>query len=135
MDPLKSVPFNVHRAVNGDCSNYTVPGGGVDRGYAGVVERPFELLLGGQVKFTLTCMRVIEHPFPLFLIGADILYGGKMGKSWNYTGFKLLTKPCGKVVGTVGFARVDDGKGDPLEREDCPWHRLPHPTQCEKEGT
>ena len=64
----------------------------MERDYAGIVERLFELHLGGQVKFTLTGMRVIEHPFPLFLIRADILCGGKMGKSWNYTGFKLLTK-------------------------------------------
>ena len=112
--------LHVHCAVNGDCGSYAVPGGGVDRDYAGVVERPFELRLGSQVKFTLTGMRVIEHPFPVFLIRADILCGGKTGKSWNYTGFKLLAKPCGKVVGTVGFARGDDGKGDPLEREDCP---------------
>ena len=61
----------VRRAVNGDCGSYAVPGGGVDRDYAGVVERPFELRLGGQVKFTLTGMRVIEHPFLLFLIGAE----------------------------------------------------------------
>ena len=48
----------------------------MDRDYAGIVEHPFELRLGGQVKFTLTGMRVIKHPFPLFLIGADILCGG-----------------------------------------------------------
>ena len=107
------------RAINGDCGSYAVPGGGVDRDYAGVVECPFELRLGGQVKFTLTGMRVIEHPFPLFLIGADILCGGKTGNSWNYTGFKLLTKPCGKVVGTVGFECRGDRKVNPHEKEDC----------------
>ena len=124
----------VRRAVNGDCGSYAVPGGGVDRDYAGVVERPFELRLGGQVKFTLTGMRVIEHPFPLFLIGADILCGGKKGNSWNYTGFKLLTKPCGKVVGTVGFARGDDGKGNPLEREDCPLAQAATPRTVREGG-
>ena len=137
MDLQSAVTLRLHvcRAMNGDCSSYAVPGGGVDRDYAGAVERPFELRLGGQVKFTLTGMRVIEHPFPLFLIGADIQCGGKMGNSWNYTGFKLLTKLCNKVVGTVGFKRGGDGKGNPLERKDCPLAQAatPHPVQ-EGEG-
>ena len=109
--------LTVRRSVSGDCGSYAVPGGGVDRDYAGVVERPFELRLGGQVKFTLTGMRVIEHPFPLFLIGADILCGGKKEGSWNYTGCRLKTMPCGRVDGTVGFTRkLSSGA---VEEEDC----------------
>ena len=98
------------------------------------MQRPFELRLGGQEKFTLTGMRVIEHPFLQFLIGADILCGGKTGNSWNYTGFKLLTKPCGKVVGTVGFGRGGDGKGNPLEREDCPLVQAATPRPAREGG-
>ena len=54
MDLQSAVALGLHirRAVNGDCSSYTVPGGGVDRDYEGVVERPFELRLGSQVKFS-----------------------------------------------------------------------------------
>ena len=77
-------------------------------------------------------MRVIEHPFPLFLIGADILCGGKKGSSWNYTGFKLSTKPCGKVMGTVGFAEVMMVGVGHENRRIAPWHRLPRPVLCEK---
>ena len=57
-----------------------------------------------------------------------------MGKSWNYTGFKLLIKPCGKVVGTVGFARGDDGKRDPLEREECPLAQVATPCPVQEGG-
>ena len=136
MEFQSAVALGLHlrHAVNGDCGSYAVPGGGVDRDYAGVVERPFELCLGSQVKFTLMGMRVKEHPFLLFLIGADILCGGKTGKSWNYTGFKLLTKPCGKVVGTIGLAHGDDGKGDPLEREDCPLAQAATPRPMREGG-
>ena len=135
MDLQSAVALGLHvrRAVNGDCGSYTVPGGVVDRDYAGIVERAFKLPLGSQVKFTLTGIRVTEQPFPLFLIRADILCGGKTGNSWNYKGFKLFTKPCGKVVGIVGFERGGDKKGNPLEREDCPLAQAATPP-CARRG-
>ena len=34
----ESYGLKVRRAVGGDCGSYSVPGGGVDRDYAGVVE-------------------------------------------------------------------------------------------------
>lgn len=97
--------LQVRKAVNGNCGKYGVPGAGIDHDYAGIVEQPFELRLGERVRFTLTGMRVITHPFPLFLIGADILCGGKPSPSWNYTGFHITTGANGKVTGTVGFQR------------------------------
>ena len=76
----------VHCAVNGDCSHYSVPDGGVEHNYAGVVEASFVLKLGKHLSFTLTGMHIIDHPFALFLLGADIMCGGHAKPSWNYTG-------------------------------------------------
>ena len=76
----------VHHAVNDDCGRYSVPGSGVEHDYAGVVEASFVLKLGEFVSFTLTGMRIIDHPFALFLLGADIMCGGHAKPSWNYTG-------------------------------------------------
>ena len=71
--------------------------------YAGVVEAGFEMRLGEHVSFTLTGMRVIDHLFALFLLGADILCGGWKAPSWNYTGVSIIMSPCGKVSGSVSF--------------------------------
>ena len=76
----------MHHAVNGDCGHYSVPGSDVEHDYAGVVEASFVLKLGEFVSFTLTGMRIIDHPFALFLLGADIMCGGCAKPSWNYTG-------------------------------------------------
>jgi hypothetical protein len=36
-------------------------------------------------------MRVIEHPHPFLLLGADVISGGKENKHWNFTGLKVKT--------------------------------------------
>ena len=59
----------MHCAVNGDCGHYSVPGSGVEHDYAGVVEASFVLKLGEHVSFTLTGMRIIDHPLPSFYLG------------------------------------------------------------------
>ena len=76
----------MHCTVNGDSGPYSVPGSGVEHDYAGVVEASFVLKLGELVSFTLTGMRIVDHPFALFLLGADIMCGGSAKPSWNYTG-------------------------------------------------
>ena len=126
--------LHIHHASNRNCGSYTLLGGRVGRDYLGAVDRSFELHLGSQVKLTLAGMRVIEHLFPLFLIGKDMLCRGKKGNSWNYTALKLITKLCGKVVGMVGFAHGDDGKGNPLEKEDCPQAQAAIPRTVQEGG-
>ena len=93
----------MRRAIQGECGWYSVPGSGVEHDYAGIVEASFVIRLGEHVSFTLTGMRVIDHPFALFLLGADILCGGMMTPSWNYTGVSIVTSPCGKLSGSVSF--------------------------------
>ena len=67
----------VHCAINGDCGRYVVPSNGVEHDYTGVVEQSFVMRLGEHVSFWLTRMRKIDHPFVLFLLGANILCGGR----------------------------------------------------------
>ena len=76
----------MHCAENGDCGRYSVPGSGVERDYTGVVEASFMLKLGEHISFMLTGMQIIDNPFALFLLGADIMCGGRAKPSWNYAG-------------------------------------------------
>ena len=105
--------LTVRRAVSGDCGRYSVPGSGVEHDYAGVVESPFVMRLGERVAFTLTGMRVIEHPFALFLMGADVMCGGRDGPSWNYEGLTIRTEK-GRVTGSVHFRNGDVTESIPL---------------------
>ena len=69
--------------------------------------------LGDKVAFTLTGMRVIEHPFALFFMGVDIMCGGQAEPSWNYEGVTVRTVN-GKVSGSVYFCNEDLTKAIPL---------------------
>ena len=42
-----------------------------------MVEGGFELKAGYLVKFVLNGLWVIEHPFSLFLLGADVIFRGR----------------------------------------------------------
>ena len=51
--------------------------GGALKNYKGVVKGPITLRFSAQVCFTFPEIRVFEHTYPLFLIGADILKLGQ----------------------------------------------------------
>ena len=57
--------------------------------YVGCVEQPFKLRLSEHVRFTVGGMRIISHPFPMMLLGADIPKGGRKPPGWNYVGWEL----------------------------------------------
>jgi hypothetical protein len=48
-------------------------------------------------------MRVIEHPHPFLLLGADVISGGKENIHWNFTGLKVKTIREGQVEGFLLF--------------------------------
>ena len=66
----------MHRLVARNCGKFGVPGSGVEHDYTGVVEDGSELRGGYSVKFVLSGFQVIEHPFPIFFLGANIFCGG-----------------------------------------------------------
>ena len=72
--------------------------------------------LGEHVSFTLTGMRIIDHPFGLFLLGADIMCGGRRAPSWNYTGLKIVTGDNGTVSGSVSFSNGTSSEDIPLAK-------------------
>ena len=85
----------------------------MEHDYVGVVESPFVMWLGERVAFTLTSMRVIEHPCALFLMGADVMCAGREGSSWNYKGLTIRTEK-GRVTGSMHFQNGDMTKSIPL---------------------
>ena len=91
--------------MNGDCGRFGVPGTGQTMTYAGLIKSPFTMRLGPNVSFVISGMRVLEHPHPLMLIGADILCGGRAPPSWNYEGSTLTTEGPGVVTGSLRFRR------------------------------
>ena len=56
----------------GSCGKFGVPDSGVEHDYTGVVKNSFKLKVQDSVKFVLSDMQVIKHPFPLFFLGANI---------------------------------------------------------------
>lgn len=85
----KAFGLVVRKAVGEDCGRFGVPGSGVVHAYYGCVEAPFELRLGERVKFTITGMRILEHPHPMVLLGSDVLCGGRAKPGWNYVGHEF----------------------------------------------
>lgn len=54
-----------------------MPGSDAVHSYAGVVEGVTTLRIGKNVEARVENMRVINHPYPFVLLGADVLSGGR----------------------------------------------------------
>ena len=80
----QALGLKIRNSVGGDCGKYSVLGTGVTNHYAGVVEGQVRFQLGPNVVFEVRGMRVLDHPHPLFLLGSDILRGGRAGTEWNF---------------------------------------------------
>ena len=103
MQMAQAFGLPVHHAINCDCGHYAVPSSGIEHDYARVVEGSFVMRLGENVSFMLTGMRVIDHPFALFLLGTDVLCGECKAPAWNYEGIAVRMSDDGKVSGSVKF--------------------------------
>ncbi len=73
--------------------------------YAGVVRGPIVLCLSKEVAFTLPTLRLINHPFHLFLLGSDVVKGGRGESALNFVGMDLATPKEGMVGGALKFSR------------------------------
>ena len=95
-----------------NCGKFGVPCSSVEHDYTGVVENSFELRVGDSIRFVLGGFWVIEHLFPFFWLGSDILFGGQKAPNWSYKSMSLKTNPGrGTVSGSVRFkckARVEE---------------------------
>ncbi len=95
----------VREAINGDCGTYSVPGTGQSNCYAGVVDQPVELALAGGVRFAIDGLKLIHHPYPLILVGSDVLSGGRPRGEVNFAGTRLSTDEKGVVQGHICFEK------------------------------
>jgi hypothetical protein len=82
---------------NLQCGKFSVPGSEAVHSYAGVVEGQTTLKIGDCLAARVENMRVISHPHPFVLLGADVLSGGRDSTSWNFTGMKVHTAQVGQV--------------------------------------
>ena len=63
--------------VGGNCGKFGVPGSGIEYDYAGVVDNSFEIRVGHSVKLVPSGLQMIEHPFTLLLLGANVFCRGE----------------------------------------------------------
>lgn len=101
----KALGLKLRHAAEGDCGTFTVPGSVAAQRYAAVVDEPVRIQFGPEVAFRLTGVRVVNHPVPLALLGADILRGGRGQEGWNFTGLTYHTGSSGEVTGQLVFKR------------------------------
>lgn len=91
-------------AQNADCGTFQVPGAPNLQAYAGVVEE-VPLRFSRDIEFLVRGVRIVTHPYPLCLIGSDILRGGRPGSEINFRGITFETLAPGKVQGYLTFTR------------------------------
>ncbi len=59
---------------------------------------------GPKVRFAVTGLKIIQHPCNLFLIGADLLCGGRPAGMWNFNGIHSTTEGA-SCEGSLVFER------------------------------
>ena len=59
-----------------------------------------------DIAFELKGIRVVEHASPLFLLGADIMRGGR-AVGWNFAGIRATTVGPAQVQGSLEFQEMD----------------------------
>ena len=67
----------MHKVVAGNYGELAVPSSSIEYNYTVVVKDSLELRVGTSARFVLSGLYLIEHPFPLFLLGADVYCRGK----------------------------------------------------------
>ncbi len=110
----RALGLKLRMSAEGDCGTFTVPGSSTSHRYAAVVDEPVRVQFGPRAAFLLTGVRVVNHPVPLALLGADILRGGRGAHEWNFTGLTYETQETGEVTGYLGFRRGSYSEACPL---------------------
>lgn len=91
------------RTENLQCGKFSVPGSEAVHSYAGVVKGSTTLKISDRVEAKVHNMRVISHPHPFVLLGADVLSGGRDPSTWNFTGMRVHTTQAGRVRALLTF--------------------------------
>ena len=94
--------------------------GGELKGYAGVIASPLTVKLSSAVSFVLHDVRVFDHQYPLFLLGADLLKMGKAskvmpgGQACTFKGLTGEYDASGALRGLLSFDVGSERHGVPL---------------------
>ncbi len=97
-----------------NCGRFAVPGSGAVHSYSGVVKGRTLLQVWGVLQAHVSNLRVIEHPHPLLLLGADVLRGGRPRDSWNFQGLRVETTGLNQVDAWLEFSVGGDVVRVPL---------------------
>lgn len=101
----QALSLPVTYAAGDDCGSFQVPGASTALHYAGKVDGPINVTLGPGVVFALSGLRVVHHPYPMLLLGGDILRGGRGTGHWNFAGLHTRTVGAASVEGYLSFTR------------------------------
>lgn len=76
-DTARTLGLSVQKAsAEKSCGSYYGPGGKLQK-YYGIVEGPIAVQFDDQVVLKLQHLKVVRHPEPLLLFGADLLCAGR----------------------------------------------------------
>ena len=78
LEMARDLHLVVRKAVGDEFGCYLVPGLVEVKPYYGKVEGRFCVQLAAGVSWELSGIRVVEHGCPLFLLGADVMRGGRV---------------------------------------------------------
>ena len=94
--------LNWMRAKGDEYGTYSVPGHGY-KGYAGVTG-PVTIHFEDQIELACDEIKLIDHPWRLVLIGADVLRSGRTGRhGWEFRAIGGSRDAAGKIQGFVEF--------------------------------
>mgnify|MGYP003552320619 FL=1 len=80
-----------------------MPGSEAVHAYAGIVEGDTDLQISRDIWTRVRNLRVIDHPHPFLLLGADVLSGGRKSGQWNFSGIMVNTLAEGHVEAELTF--------------------------------
>jgi hypothetical protein len=69
----------------------------------GLCEGDTDLQISRDIRTRVRNLRVIDHPHPFLLLGADVLSGGRKSGQWNFSGIKVKTLAEGHVEAELTF--------------------------------
>ena len=109
--------LEVQEALHQEFGTYYGPGG-EEKGYVGRVWGPLTVRFSSEVVVELPELKLIIHPEPLLLLGADVLCFGKRGWSFRAIGVGserqgLLTFSRGKRTCTLPLLNAPNASGEP----------------------
>ena len=106
----KDLKLEWKRAVGAEFGTYSTPGHDYIP-YAGVTA-PCNIWFDDEIDQPCNELKVVDHPYRLLLIGADVLRAGRKGsKGWKWCSIGgIEDEEKGEVHGFLSFVKKEGGK-------------------------